>query len=178
MTVTNGRTCTHLGVDTNGKIILMEKTSLTFTPVLWRLVLHRCFFVFVGWTIAIIFNALLYFPLDTAIFYILRWILLFGFFVTLLGTIIVIILTIKRYDVVISNGKISGPGGGTILNRNVFLISDLERSSLDKASFMDKLSGRRVLCSTRGEKIAFIPFIYGNASYDILCQHLEKEYNS
>lgn len=152
----------------------METNSLILKPVLWRLITYNFLFMSIGWVIGFTLVSL---SSHQSLAYTARLIPM-GLFGGLIGLTILFVPIIKRFNIVISKDKISGPGAKILFPTEVILISEFKRSSLNSASFLDRMAGRYTLSSIAGEKIVFIPFFYGNASYEILCQRLEQEYNS
>lgn len=146
------------------------KNSVVFKPVLWRLIVWNFVPVYIGWALSILVH---------------RWIKGYSNFYLLESAIIIMIVTViinfvfrKRYDVVISDGNISGPGIGAFLPVETFSIADLDISYLHKQSFYEKISFFRTIRSTSGKKIMIDDFIYGNPISSDIYKILEQDHLS
>ena len=139
---------------------------VTFKPIIWRLVLQNFLPYYVGWvSVSLINRAIKHYPDLLLIF--------FSGIVVLIMSIIFSVVFRKKYCIVISDGKINGPGV-TIWNRKSFSIADLDMSTLYKQSFYEKTSGFHTLRSVDGQKIFILNFIYGKPAVNELYKNLEK----
>src|SRR5258706_12002689 len=111
----------------------MEGNSFSIRPIFWRLVIWRFLPFYIGWeigrTLSVLHKGYSNFDfIEAAI-------------VMLLIAIIMSSTFNKNFHIVVSEGIISGPGTGTLLNRENFLLDELDKSSLDKQTFYEKISG-------------------------------------
>jgi hypothetical protein len=145
----------------------MEK-SISFKPVLWRLVIWKFVPIYIGLIIGMVFVSLRkgypYFPLLQ---------------VGVGGIIITIIFSIiyrKEYDIVISGDKISGQGAGNILmGRETFSIGEIDRSQLYTQTLSEKIFVFRTIRSINKRRIIVSDFLYGKATVKNLYTLLEEK---
>jgi fluoride ion exporter CrcB/FEX len=142
----------------------MEET-ITFEPIFWRLVIWRSIPALIGSVIGSfiykIINPYSSFPFTLFIISVLA--------ISILGSIIFG----KKFDVVISENKISGISTGMVWSRKTFLISDLDKSSIHKQSVYEKISGVYVLRARNGQKIIIAHFVYGSSAVNKIRKILE-----
>lgn len=141
--------------------------EMILKPILWRLIIWKFLPIYIGFAIGITID----YPskgysnfsyLDTAII------------MLIVGTIFSIVFR-KKFDIVISEGKISGQSAGVIMGRESFSISDIDLSRLHTQTFYEKISLFHTIRSVTEQKIMVSDFIYGNSAIEKLYKTLEKE---
>jgi hypothetical protein len=148
--------------------------SITFKPILWRLILWK----FIPFCIGVIIVELIFKAIDpynSSLF-------AFGLdmaFAALIGTTISVLIFRKKFEIAVRNGNISGPSTGWFLPRETIVISNLDFSYRDKQSFSEKISFFRTIHSLSGQTIMVADLIYEkpltNELYSILEQgHLQS----
>ena len=143
------------------------KDSITFKPVLWRLIIWKFIPFYVGWMIAKLTYETIYpnsysLPaLETTL-------------AVLIGTAIAVLLFHRKFEIAIDDGKISGLGAGWFPPRQTFSMAEVDLSHRHEQSFYEKISFYRTIRSLRGQSIIVADFIYGkpltNELYETIAQ--------
>lgn len=144
------------------------ENSVTFKPVLWRLIIRSFFPFYIGFMIAeSILKAITHYSsalsaIETAL-------------ACLIGTIIAALLFHNKFDISIYEGNISGLSTGWGLFRETFPIADVDLSYRDQRSFYEKINFVRTIRSLSGHKILVVDFIYGRPATDEIYRIAEHE---
>jgi hypothetical protein len=143
----------------------MEK-SITFEPIMWRLMVWIILPLLVGWLTATYAYQLIYpdssfDPLASSV----------GI---LIGGSIITAMLRKQFRITISGDKISGMNAGLSSKIVTFSLAEVDRSGLHKQSFFEKISGSHTLRSVHGEKIWFPHFVYGAVAVNEIYRRLDQ----
>ena len=144
--------------------------SITFKPVVWRLLIYRFIPFYIGWTGTDIVYKL------NKHFLITPFYLLLSALAILAGTLIGVLLTHKKFEILIDANNLSGIGTGLGLSRETFPIANLDFSYRDKRSFYEKISFFRTIRSLNGQKIMVVDFIYGKPVSDEIYRIVEQNH--
>lgn len=140
----------------------MEGNSISIKPVFWRIIVWRFIPAYIGGlTALLITNRVTDLWLMIAL-------------AVLVGTFIGHLLMPNKFDIVISEGKINGPGDGFFYSRESFPITEWHTSSMNNQTLYERISGFHTLHSITGKKITVVNFIYGKPAIQKLYKLLEQ----
>ena len=142
--------------------------SITFKPVIWRLLVYRFFPFYIGWTGTDIVYKL------NKHYLITPFSLLLSALTILIGVLIGVLFTYKKFEILIDANNLSGISIGWGLSRETFPIANLDFSYRDKQTFYEKISFFRTIRSLNGQKIMVVDFIYGKPVSDEIYRIVEQ----
>ena len=145
------------------------ENSVTFKPVLWRLIIWKFVPFYIGWMIGeLIYEKINHYNSALPV--------LVTALAVLAGTTISTFLFHKKFNIVIREGNITGLGIGWFLPRETISITNLDFSYRDKQSFHEKISFFRTIHSLSGQKILVADFIYGTPVTREIYKILEQDH--
>ena len=142
-------------------------STYIFKPIVWRLILWKFVPIYLGMAL---YGGIRYLTKGSSNFLAVE--------TAIIGLVVITIFSIisrKKFDIVISDGKISGQGAGIIMSRESFAITDIDFSKLHQQTLYEKISCFRTIRSITDQQIMVTDFIYGKPATAKLYTILENE---